>query len=137
MEANTKIIEQMLNQYGVEASRDSKEAIVNFSVLFGEKMLRKCVQGRPASKKVTAEEIKQAYEMSKGLRSVEYEAELQERKKEAIAKINATKIIKEEQDDDRVQNAARSVMTVNFYNTDIYHMCLGKEHQLSYDLKNE
>lgn len=28
-------------------------------------------------------------------------------------------------------------MTVNFYNTDIYHMCLGKEHQLSYDLKNE
>lgn len=72
MEANTKIIEQMLNEYGVAASRESKEAIVNFGILFGEKMLRKCVQGRHASKKVTAEEIRQAYELSKGLRSVEY-----------------------------------------------------------------
>jgi hypothetical protein len=62
----------MLEEYAVGASREAKEAIVNFSVLFGEKLVRKCVQGRPCNKKVSSEDIRQAYELSKGLRSVEY-----------------------------------------------------------------
>lgn len=63
---------------------------------------------------------------------------MEERKKDAITKINGTKIIKEDElDDERLENVARSVVTVNFYNTNIYHMCLAKEHQLSYELKHD
>jgi hypothetical protein len=60
---------------------------------------------------------------------------LEVQKLEGIEKVNSNKIIKEEEDDDRVENAARSVVTVNFYNTDIYHMLLGKEQQISYEAK--
>jgi hypothetical protein len=35
------------------------------------------------------------------MRSVEYEAELEERKKDAIVKINANKLIKEDEDEER------------------------------------
>lgn len=53
MEANVNIINKMLEEYKVGASREAKEAIVNFSVLFGEKLVRKCVQGRATDKKVS------------------------------------------------------------------------------------
>lgn len=35
MEANIKIINKMLEEYGVDASGQAKQAIINFAVLFG------------------------------------------------------------------------------------------------------
>ena len=35
MEGNIKIIDKMLDEYGVQASKEAKEALINFSVLFG------------------------------------------------------------------------------------------------------
>lgn len=52
MEANLNIVDKMLKEHGVQATKDAKEAIINFSILFGEKMVRTCVAGRP-NKKVT------------------------------------------------------------------------------------
>lgn len=63
--------------------------------------------------------------------------ELEERREAGIAKINATKLIKEDEDEERGENTARSVVTVNFYNADIYHMALGKEQQLTYETKTQ
>jgi hypothetical protein len=54
MEANLSIVDKMLAEHGVQATQDAKEAIINFSVLFGEKMVRNCVAGRP-NKKITTE----------------------------------------------------------------------------------
>lgn len=50
-------------------------------------------------------------------------------------KINANKLIKEDEDEERGENTARSAVTVNFYNTDIYHMLLGREQQLTYEAR--
>jgi len=55
MEGNIKIIDKMLGEYGVEASKEAKEALINFSVLFGEKFVRKCAEGKPFSKKLSNE----------------------------------------------------------------------------------
>ena len=73
MEANIKIIDKMLEEQGTTASKEAKEALINFSVLFGEKMIRKCVEGKPKQKVIATEEIRQAYELAKGMRSIEYE----------------------------------------------------------------
>jgi len=35
MEANLRIVDRMLGEHGVQATQDAKEAIINFSVLFG------------------------------------------------------------------------------------------------------
>ena len=72
MEDNLAVIDKMLQQHGVTATKDAKEAIINFSVLFGEKMVRNCVKGKNPRKVMEKEDIRQAYELSKGLRTVEY-----------------------------------------------------------------
>jgi hypothetical protein len=77
MEANIKIINKLIEEYGVDASQEAKEAMVNFAVLFGEKLVRACTMNRDSSKKVSAEDIRSAYEATKMLHTPEYEAELE------------------------------------------------------------
>lgn len=88
MEANLKIINKMIEQYGVEASQEAKEALVSFAVLYGEKLVRTCITNKQPNKKVTTEEIRSAYEVTKKLHTPEYEAVLQQRKKESIKAMN-------------------------------------------------
>jgi hypothetical protein len=61
MEANYAIIEKMLEEHRVKGGKDAKEAIINFSTLFAEKLVRTCMQGKPPQKKINTEEIRQAY----------------------------------------------------------------------------
>ena len=54
IEANVKIIDKMLEEYEVEAAQEAKEAIINFAVLFGEKLVRTCLSSKSYSKKITS-----------------------------------------------------------------------------------
>jgi len=69
MEANLQIIDKMCEEHGATATPEAKEALINFAVLFGEKLVRNCTKGRPQNKKLTGEEIKQAYELTKMIRT--------------------------------------------------------------------
>lgn len=134
MEGNIKIIDKLIEQYGVEATQQAKEAMVNFAVLFGEKLVRACTVNRQGNKKVTGEDIRSAYEITKMLHSPEYEAELQERKKNNIVVINSSILFGDEDDpEEKGEKAARSAVTVKLYNSEIHHMSLGKEQQLTYE----
>lgn len=67
------------------------------------------------------------------LHSPEYQAELEERKKNCIISINNTILFGDEDDpEERGEKTARSAVTVKLYNSQIHHMSLGKEHQLTY-----
>jgi hypothetical protein len=46
MEANIKIINKLIEEYGAEATPEAKEAIINFAVLYGEKLVRTCVNNK-------------------------------------------------------------------------------------------
>ena len=61
MEANIKIINKLIEEYGAEATPEAKEAIINFAVLYGEKLVRTCVNNKEPHKKITPEDIRSAY----------------------------------------------------------------------------
>lgn len=127
MEANIKIINKLIEEYGAEATPEAKEAIINFAVLFGEKLVRTCINNKEPQKKITPEDIRSAYEATKMMHSPEYEAELEERKKASIKNINSSILFNEEDDpDERGEKTARSAVTVKLYNSEIHHMSLGK-----------
>jgi hypothetical protein len=88
MEANLKIIDQMCEEQGINASPEAKEALVNFAVLFGEKLVRNCIVAKPIGQKVSAGEIRKNYELLKNMYSPEYETELEVRMKERITALN-------------------------------------------------
>lgn len=81
MEANLKIIEQMCEEQGISASPEAKEALVNFAVLFGEKLVRNCMIAKPIGQKVSVAEIRKSYELMKNIYSPEHEIELEARTK--------------------------------------------------------
>ena len=61
MEANLNVVEALLRDAGVEASREAKEAINTFAVLYGEKIIRTMMAVRTPGKKISTEDIRLAY----------------------------------------------------------------------------
>jgi hypothetical protein len=135
MEANIQIVDKLCEEHGVAASPEAKEAIINFAVLFGEKLVRSCVMGRPQNHKISSDDIKGTYEVIKMIHSPEYEADLQEKKNLTIKAVNSIRLFEDDNNnaEEKSENTARTAVTVKLYNAEIYHMSLAKEHQLTYE----
>ena len=61
MEANREVITKMISEYGIDASPEAKDALINFTVLYGEKLVRTCMLNKPAHKDIKTEDIRTAY----------------------------------------------------------------------------
>lgn len=53
MEPNRKVVEDLLAEYELEATEAAKNGLVEFAMLYAEKLVRGCLARRSGSKKIT------------------------------------------------------------------------------------